>query len=123
MLFKNSLKLVWQRTTLITPWSDSIKNSCGNLSCNNTESKKLIFEFCAYLIAKYLERLADCEVTLNGYSKYFLDALAKLADMVYPLIANNTYRQQPRNYNDYNSNAQPGFRRMNDTLNKMRQNY
>lgn len=73
--------------------------------------------------AKYLERLADCEVTLNGYSKYFLDALAKLADMVYPLIANNTYRQQPRNYNDYNSNAQPGFRRMNDTLNKMRQNY
>ena len=45
--------------------------------------------------------------------------------MVYPLIANNSYRQS-NNYNNYgnrNTKQQTGFRNMNDTLNKMRQKY
>lgn len=77
--------------------------------------------------AKYLERLADCEITLNGYSKLFLDALKKLSDMVYPLIANNNNnRFQTPKYNNYqkNNNTNTGFNlNINNTLNKMRKNY
>ena len=78
--------------------------------------------------AKYLERLADCEITLNGYSKAFLEALKKLSDMVYPLIANNNRnRYQPPKYNNYqqkNNTTNTGFNlNINNTLNKMRKNF
>ena len=94
-----------------------------NVLFNKANVKYLTIPFEEQTYAKYLERLVDCEISLNGYSKYFLDAITRLADMVYPLIANSNYRQK-NNYNDYNRNVkQSGFRRMDDTLNKMRQNY
>ena len=75
--------------------------------------------------ARYLERLVDCEISLNGYSKIFLDALDKLSNMVYPLIAGNTKYPQTKNYNDYSrKNTNTTFNsNMNATLNKMRNNF
>ncbi len=72
--------------------------------------------------SKYLEGLINCKITLNGYSKNFMVVLAKLADMVYPLIGNNT---GPKNtYNNYYTNTQNNFStNINNTLNKMKNNY
>ena len=85
---------------------------------------KIPFEEQTY--AKYLERLVDCEVNLNGYSKLFLESLNSLAKMVYPLIANDIKYKPNKNYNDYsknNKNQSTQFNSsMNDTLNKMRKN-
>ena len=79
--------------------------------------------------ARYLERLVDCEISLNGYSKIFLEALEKLSNMVYPLIAGNTKYTQNKNYNDYSKkntkiNTNTTFNSsMNNTLNRMRNNF
>lgn len=73
--------------------------------------------------AKYLERMVDCEISLKGYSKMFLEALNKLGDMVYPLIAGRSKKGQDKNYNDYNRRNQTFNSSMNETLNKMRNNF
>lgn len=67
--------------------------------------------------AKYLDGIINCKITLNGYSKNFMTALNTLADMVYPLIANNTTKNN--SYNGYkpNNSFSPS---MNSTLNKMK---
>ncbi len=76
------------------------------------------FEEQAY--SRYLEGLINCKISLSGYSKNFMQAFEKLANMVYPLIGNG----KPTNYGGYNnyaggqtSNFSNG---MNDTLNKMK---
>ncbi len=73
--------------------------------------------------ARYLERLVDCEISLNGYSKIFLDALEKLSNMVYPLIAGKTKYETNKNYNDYSRKNSTFNSNMNETLNKMRKNF
>lgn len=67
--------------------------------------------------------MVDCEISLNGYSKIFLEALNKLGDMVYPLIADRQRKVQDKNYNDYNKRNQTFNSSMNETLNKMRNNF
>lgn len=70
--------------------------------------------------ARYLDGIINCKVTLNGYSKNFMANLNTLADMVYPLITNNNIKNN--SYNGYNPNNSfsPS---MNNTLNKMKNNY
>ena len=53
----------------------------------------------------------------------FLEALNKLGDMVYPLIAGGQRKVQDKNYNDYNKKNQTFNSSMNETLNKMRNNF
>lgn len=67
--------------------------------------------------AKYLDGIINCKITLNGYSKNFMATLNTLADMVYPLIANNTTKNN--SYNGYkpSNSFSPS---MNNTLNKMK---
>ncbi len=74
------------------------------------------FEEQAY--AKYLEGLINCKITLNGYSKNFIMALEKLGDVVYPLINS----KQKNLYNSYQS-SNKFSNDMNNTLNKMKNNY
>ena len=75
------------------------------------------FEEQAY--AKYLEGLVNCNISVKGYSKRFIEKLNILGNMVYS--ANNTRIKSNNSYNNYNSN---GFSNsMNDTLNKMKQTY
>lgn len=63
--------------------------------------------------------MVNCEISLNGYSKNLIASLDKLSNMVYPLLSNNN--KNAGQLNAYNSN---GFsRNMNDTLNKMKNNY
>ena len=69
--------------------------------------------------SKYLEAILNCKVTLNGYSKNFMNKLRVLGDMVYPLTSRQTYSkntaQTPTKNNFSNS--------MNDTLSKMKKKY
>ncbi len=67
--------------------------------------------------SKYLEGLVNCEISLKGYSKIFLEALKKLAEIVYPLLNNKYIRK-----NDYSKNNKFSSD-MNNTLDKMKNKY
>ena len=68
---------------------------------------------------RYLEALVNCEISLKGYSKTFIQYLKQVANMVYPLVSGKGTYKPPRS--NYNSN---GFSSsMNNTLNQMKQNY
>ena len=69
--------------------------------------------------AKYLEGLVNCEISLNGYSKIFMQKLRELSNMVYPLIASNQRTYRP--VEDYKTTKFSNS--MNDTLNRMKRNY
>ncbi len=72
--------------------------------------------------SKYLEGLVNCQITTNGYSKNFMSSLEKLSNMVYPLLSVNDRKMGK--LNSYNSDQARGFsNNMNDTLNKMKNNY
>lgn len=69
--------------------------------------------------SRYLEGLVNCQISTNGYSKNFMMNLEKLSNMVYPLLSNNDKNAQKMN--SYRTN---GFSsNMNETLNKMKNNY
>lgn len=81
--------------------------------------------FDGQVYSKYLEGLVNCEISLNGYSKEIVNSLKKLANMVYPLIANSTNINKAR-YNNvkYNKYADKSFsNNMSSTLDKMKRNY
>lgn len=83
---------------------------------DNVKYCSIPFEEQAY--SRYLEGLVNCEISINGYSKNFLASLDKLSNMVYPLLSNNANsgKQKSYNSNGFSSN-------MNNTLNKMKNNY
>ena len=67
---------------------------------------------------RYLENVIECNVSLKGYSKGFLQALKELGNMVYPTTG--TYR--PPTARGYSSQTtfSPG---MAQTLDQMKNNY
>ncbi len=81
--------------------------------------KYVILPFEEETYTRYLEALVNCEMSLKGYSKTFLQYLKQLASMMYPLVSGKgAYKQ---NTPAYSSN---GFSSsMNDTLNQMKRNY
>ena len=97
-----------------------------NTLFNNETIRYTTIPFEEQTYARYLERLVDCEINLNGYSRMFMEALNKLGTMVYPLIANNVKYKPNKNYNDYSklNRKQPTQfnSNMDATLNKMRRN-
>lgn len=68
---------------------------------------------------KYLESLVNCKVSLNGYTKQFLNSLKELSDMVYPLINKQEYSAMDKKQN----RRDPFSSRVNDTLNMMKKQY
>lgn len=97
-----------------------------NTLFNNETIRYTTIPFEEQTYARYLERLVDCEINLNGYSKMFLETLNKLGTMVYPLIANNVKYKPNKNYNDYSKPNKKQTTQFNSsmdaTLNKMRRN-
>lgn len=74
------------------------------------------------IYAKYLEGIINCEITLKGYSKNFMQILKELANMVYPLISGRgtSYRPPMVNTNQTNSTFSPS---MNNTLDQMKRKF
>ena len=77
--------------------------------------------------SKYLEGLVNCKISLNGYSKIFMQALKELTNMVYTLMGNKPTKNNKRskdNYTPMNNYQSTNFSQgMNDTLNQMKRNY
>lgn len=136
ILDQEKLRIVINKTLKLRKLTD--KMIIGGISCYNDPASTFIntlfnkdtvryttipFEDETY--ARYLERLVDCEISLNGYSKIFLEALNKLGDMVYPLIAGKTKNkyENEKNYNDYAKKTTAFNSNMDATLNKMRRNF
>ena len=69
---------------------------------------------------KYLEGVIQCEISLKGYSKAFLQTLKELGNMVYPLLGssnkNNSYIPPSAGENNFSPN-------MNSTLDKMKRSF
>ncbi len=69
---------------------------------------------------KYLEGIIECDISLKGYSKIFLQTLKELGNMIYPIVSSskNTKNYQPPSAS---KNGGSNFSSsMNDTLNKMK---
>lgn len=70
---------------------------------------------------RYLESIIECEISLKGYSKMFVQTLRELGNMVYPIVTsvsrNNRNYQPPSVYKNGKENFSSS---MNSTLDKMR---
>lgn len=87
--------------------------------------KYLTIRFDEDVYSRYLEGLVNCKISLNGYSKEFMQSLKQLGNMVYPLLGgkgqaqNSSYR--PMGNNNYGSATFSS--NMNSTLDKMKNRY
>lgn len=88
---------------------------------NKDTVKYCVIPFEEQTYAKYLDGIINCKISLNGYSRNCMTALNTLSDMVYPLVENNTTRNN-KTYNSYSSGNNFSAS-MNSTLNKMKNNY
>ncbi len=113
----------------------TVKNIIGGLSFYNDPSMSFMrelfnretakyctipFEIATY--SKYLEGLVNCKISLNGYSKEFLQSLRTLENMVYPLMESTaTSNKTVKGNNSYERTRFSN--EMNDTLNQMKKNF
>ncbi len=80
--------------------------------------KYITIPFEQEIYTKYLEGIIECEISLKGYSKEFLQSLKTLGNMVYPFggTANSGYVPPSLGETRFSSN-------MNSTLDKMKRNF
>ncbi len=69
---------------------------------------------------RYLESIVNCEISLKGYTKTFMQILKELGNMVYPLIPSNQGAYKPPSIENSNTKFSPN---MNNTLNEMKRRY
>ena len=90
---------------------------------NKDEVPYCVIPFEDQTYSKYLEGLVNCKITTNGYSKNFMLALSKLSNMVYPLISKDSGKKPAKpGLGSYKNNTTFNSS-MNDTLNKMKNNF
>ena len=73
------------------------------------------------IYTQYLENIINCNVSLKGYSKGFMQTLRELGNMVYPInnSKNGGYRPPSVGYGQ-NNGFSPS---MNNTLDQMKRNF
>ena len=70
------------------------------------------------IYSRYLESVINCDVSIKGYSKTFMQVLKELSNWVYPMVpGSNTYRPPAPSYS---STFSPN---MSNTLNQMKRKY
>ena len=87
---------------------------------DRTLIKYVSIPFDEEVYVRYLQGIIDCDVTLKGYSKQFMQTLKELGNMIYPVLNNKaTYRPPSTNYGGGN-----GFSpNINNTLDQMKRRY
>ena len=70
--------------------------------------------------SKYLEGIVNCQISINGYNKNFMNSLKMLGNMVYPLLSKQTYSSRNSAEANYGNNFST---EMNNTLNQMKNKY
>lgn len=74
--------------------------------------------------AKYLEGLAECNISVNKYPKDFQNLLNKLSNVIYPLLPAKKSKEKKQNGYQYSNGYTSGFsNNVNNTLNDMRKKY
>lgn len=61
---------------------------------DNIKYIEIPFEEEVYI--KYIEEIASCRITINGYTESFVNSLEKLENMVYPLVNGDQKRTKKR---------------------------
>ena len=129
ILDENKLKIVINKYTKIR--SATEKTIIGGMAFYNDPAmsfmtelfdrnlvKYTVIPFEEETYMRYLEGLINCDITLKGYSKNFMQSLKQLANMIYPLVSGKgMYKPNKAQYNSGFSSS------MNNTLNQMKQNY
>ena len=89
---------------------------------DRTLIKHISIPFEEDIYTKYLEGIINCEITLKGYSKNFMQILKELANMVYPLVSGKgtSYRPPMVNTAQTNNTFSPS---MNNTLDQMKRRF
>ena len=86
---------------------------------NNAVKNSMTIQFEQEIYARYLESVIDCDVSIKGYSKTFMQKLKDLCNWVYPIASgNSSYR--PPSAPAYNNTFSTS---MNNTLNQMKRKY
>ena len=74
--------------------------------------------------AKYLEGLAECNISINKYPKDFQSLLNKLSNVIYPLLPAKKSKERVSDGYQYSNGYSSGFsNNVNNTLNNMRKKY
>ena len=69
---------------------------------------------------QYLQNIIECNITLKGYSKIFMQTLKELGNMIYPVVNNRGMYQPPSMNNSEGNVFTPN---MNNTLDQMKRRY
>ena len=74
--------------------------------------------------AKYLEGLAECNISTSKYPRDFQNLLNKLSNVIYPLLPGKKSKEKPKSGYQYPTGYSNGFsNNVNNTLNDMRKKY
>lgn len=127
ILQPEKLKIIINKSEKVR--SLSIKTLIGGMSCYNAPNMSYMTElfnkdniryceipFETQNYVKYLDSLVNCSISLNGYTKQFMQSLREVASMVYPLIGRQTYSPTGMGRDPFSSEV-------NSTLDKMKRNY
>lgn len=87
---------------------------------DKSTAKYITISFEEEIYTKYLQGLINCEISLKGYSKMFLQNLKQLSNMVYPSINGKNNYTPPALGNTGENNFSSS---MNSTLDRMKRNY
>ena len=131
ILDENKLRVVLNKVEKLKGISDKV--IIGGMSSYNDPSmsymvdlfdkgliKYISIPFDEQVYVKYLEGLINCELTLKGYPKNFVQILNELGNMVYPIIAGKTSGKtsyRPPSVSNNNGGFSPSI---NSTLEQMR---
>lgn len=73
---------------------------------------------------RYLEGIIECEISLKGYSKMFMQTLNGLGNMIYPMVSSSSKNNRGYQPPSIQTNGGNNFSSsMNSTLNKMKRGY
>ena len=87
---------------------------------DKSTAKYITIPFEEETYTKYLQGLINCEISLKGYSKMFLQNLKQLSNMVYPSTGGKNNYVPPALGNTGGTNFSSN---MNNTLDQMKRNY
>lgn len=72
---------------------------------------------------RYLEGIIECEISLKGYSKMFIQTLKELGNMIYPMVTASTRNNQTYQPPSIQANGGNFSSSMNNTLDRMKRGY
>ena len=132
ILDEQKLRIILNKTVKIRGVSD--KTIIGGMAYYNDPAMSFMTELFDRSLIKYvsipldeevyvqyLQNVIECNITLKGYSKVFMQTLKELGNMIYPVVNNRKAAYQPPSVNNATNNVfSPN---MNNTLDQMKRRY